>query len=435
MKKSVELKQTRASKLEAQKRIIDAAKAENRDFTAEENTQLSSLDTEVEALDGQIVQSEINEAREMRIAQISAKPVSHELGNGEQRENEKMKARFSIHKVVRAGMQNGAPLSGVELEFHQEASKRAAAAGVAIQGFAIPLAEKRADGQTVTQDSTNYGGKLVATEVTDPIEFLRPQPVLEALGARYLTGLQGNVQFPTNDGGIVASWETEVANVANTKIAYGSKTMSPKRLAVSVPISLQNILQSSVALESYTMAEMMAEVALKIDQAGIVGTGSINGILNVAGTTAVVGGTNGAAPTWDNIIDLETGVYVQNANSAQLAYLFNAVTRGKLKRTKHTAGDFNYLMTPENMVNGYKVGMSNNVPSNLVKGTSGAICSAGIFGDFSQLIIGQWGFMDLSVDEVSRKREGYVEITLNTFLDILVRQPKAFSVVKDWLTA
>jgi hypothetical protein len=75
------------------------------------------------------------------------------------------------------------------------------------------------------------------------------------------------------------------------------------------------------------------------------------------------------------------------------------------------------------------------VPSNLVKGTSGAICSAGIFGDFSQLIIGQWGFMDLSVDEVSRKREGYVEITLNTFLDILVRQPKAFSVVKDWLTA
>jgi HK97 family phage major capsid protein len=331
----------------------------------------------------------------------------------------------------------GGKLEGVELEFHQEASKRAKEAGVLIEGIAIPINEKRADGQTVTQDSGGYGGNLVQTDVQSPIEFLRPTPMLEAAGAQFITGLQGNLVFPKNDGGIVATWEGEVDEVGNTKNAYGSKQMSPKRLSCSVPISLQNILQSSISLETYTAQEIMAAVAQAIDIAGIRGTGADGqpeGILVASGTNAVVGGTNGAAPTWAHMVALETGVYVANANAARMGYLFNAVTRGKLKTTPHEANASNYLLNPDGTANGYPVWQSNNVPSNLTKGTASGVCSAGIFGDFSQMIIGQWGFADLSVDEYSRKKEGYVEITFNTFMDILIRHPKAFSVVKDWLT-
>jgi HK97 family phage major capsid protein len=92
-------------------------------------------------------------------------------------------------------------------------------------------------------------------------------------------------------------------------------------------------------------------------------------------------------------------------------------------------------MAPDGSVNGYPFSVSNHVPSNLTKGTASGICSAAIFGDFSQLIIGQWGFMDISVDNSSRKREGYIEITVNVFVDVLVKQPKAFTVIKDLLTA
>jgi hypothetical protein len=69
------------------------------------------------------------------------------------------------------------------------------------------------------------------------------------------------------------------------------------------------------------------------------------------------------------------------------------------------------------------------VPGDLTKGTADPV-SAGIFGDFSQLIIGQWGFYDLDIDK--KAKEGIYDITVNAFFDTLVRQPKAFSVVKDW---
>ena len=277
---------------------------------------------------------------------------------------------------------------------------------------------------------------MVATELQNPIEYLRPKPVLESLGARFITGLQGDLKFPVNDGGISATWEGEVATVGTKKNAFSSKSMSPNRLAVTALISLQNLMQSSIDLEMFTIDDIRLAIANAIDSAGINGSGSSNqpeGILNASGTNSVVGGTNGAVPTWANIVDMESKVYIANANAAKMNYLINPATKGVLKQTKHSAGDLNYLMAIDNTINGYNASISNLVPGNLTKGTSSGVCQAGIFGDFSQLIIGQWGFMDLSVDDKSQKKNGYIGIDVNTFVDVLVRQPKAFTVVKDWL--
>ena len=89
-------------------------------------------------------------------------------------------------------------------------------------------------------------------------------------------------------------------------------------------------------------------------------------------------------------------------------------------------------MAGDNTINGYRVGVSNLVPGNLTKGT-GTNLSAGVFGDFSQQYIGSWGFYDLVVDEITRKKDGIIEITTNQFLDILLARAEAFAVVKDWV--
>jgi hypothetical protein len=132
-------------------------------------------------------------------------------------------------------------------------------------------------------------------------------------------------------------------------------------------------------------------------------------------------------------VDAETNVFVANASAAKMNYLINPKTRGKLKKTKHAAGDLNYIMGVDGNINGYGSAVSNHVPSNLTKG-AGTALSAMVLGDFSQLNIHQWGFMDLSVNEISRKKEGLIEVTVNIFLDVLVKQPKAFSVVKGLIT-
>jgi hypothetical protein len=50
------------------------------------------------------------------------------------------------------------------------------------------------------------------------------------------------------------------------------------------------------------------------------------------------------------------------------------------------------------------------VPSNLTKGTATAICSAIIFGNFADLVIGLWGGLDLMVDPYSKSTTGAVRI-------------------------
>lgn len=433
MKNSNELKQERASKMKAQSDLVNAAKADNkRALTQEENQRFDVIQTEIEGLTEDIKRAEQFEANEARMAAAAGTIV----GGGEQREHEKMKARYDFHKAIRSQMANGV-LDGVEKEIHEETVQRAKEAGVAITGLAIPtdFAEKRADGATVTQDSGAYGANLVAEQQQSPIEFLRPKPIVETLGARFMTGLQGDLVFPTNDGGISGAWQGEVATTADSKNAYGSKKMSPNRYGVRALISLQNIMQSSYDLQMMTVEDIRAVIANAIDLAAINGAGSSNvpeGILNTSGIGSVIGGTNGASPTWQHIVDLETKIFTNNADVSKMAYLINPATKGKLKTTKHSAGDLNYLMSSANEINGYQVGVSNHVPGNLTKGSLTGAASAGIFGDFGQLLVGQWAFLDLSVDDKSEKKNGYIAIDVNTFVDTLVRQPKSFAAIKDW---
>jgi len=429
MKKSAIILQQRAQKIEAQKALHTTAAAETRSLNEQETTAFRALQIEIEGLTRDLADVLAYEEN------LRSLDGGESVLDPEKDKAPKAKRTFSLHRAIRSQLVNGnLPLEGVELEMHQRATKAAAEAGIAVGGgFAF---ETRAT-QNVTGNSGTTGSALVATDLQSPIDFLRPEPLMTKLGATYLTGLTGNLRFPKNEGGIVASWEGENATTAETANVYGYVDSIPKRLSVTVPISLQMLMQSSIDIEMYTIKEINAAIENKLDATAINGTGSGQpfGILNASGTNSVALGTNGAAPTWDMIVDVETQTFIANANSAKMAYVVNPQTRGKLKKTKHTAGDLNYLMDKSGEINGYGSEASNHVPSNLVKGTSGAICSALVFGDFSQMLINQWGYMDLSVDEFSRKKEGLIEVTVNLFMDVLVKEPKAFTVVKDILTA
>ena len=433
MRKSVEVRKQLQSKIEAQRTIAENGSGENGALNSDEQTRFDEAQTEINALEEELARSIQAEKNARRAAELNAIPVAGGVEDP-QKEQKKVESRFSLHKAIRQ-VSSGQPLDGAEAEMHQEAQSRAREAGQHISGFGVLAPTKRADGATVTQDSGNNGANLVAEDLGSPIEFLRPTPVLESLGARMITGLTGDVAYPTNEGGITATWEGEVDTVAATKNAYGKKTMKPNRLAVNALLSLQNIMQSSPDLEAMTINDINAVVANQFDQKAINGTGAGNqptGILNAAGIGSVVAGDpDGGAPTWDHIVGLESSIFVNNYNGARLAYLINAATKGKLKKTKHQAGDLGYLMDGQNQINGYEVGISNLVPGDLTKG-SGTALQAGIFGDFSQLLMGQWGFYDFTVDNISRKADGYVGLIVNTFVDVLVRQEKAFAAVKDW---
>jgi len=428
MNKLKQLKEERASKVEAQGNILKSVEARaSKVFEGDEKKQLADLDADIRALDKQIEDAQIVADAQLRQAAQNGAPITPNAGDEPQE-------RYSLHKAIRSGLRNGAEaLTGVELQAHNAIAERAAKAGITTSGILIPMASVRASAQTVAEDGGIYGGALVPTEHKGVIDMLNPKPILAQLGATYLRGLTGNLEFTVNEGGIVATWEGEVAQTTATKNKYTKKPMVPKRLSAVTQISKRNLAQSAIDLERYTMSEILGAVERAIDLAGINGSGTGNvpkGILNEADVNVVAIGADGGAITWDVVVDMETQAEIANASTASSRYLINAGTKGNLKKTKHQAGDANYLMTGANEINGYQVGVSNLVPNDLAKG-AGTDLSAAIFGDFKEVLIAEWSFLDVTVDDITLADQGQIKLTINMYMDVLVRQPKAFTVVKD----
>ncbi len=432
MKTSKFLKEQRAEKVKAQGELLTAMESRaDKLFTDDEERRFNDLDKEIKALDAQIKTAQNIEAAQKRAAEAKGNPIDPTDGK-------KPVERYSLHKAIRSGV---AGLTGIELTAHNAIQKRAAEAGIQTSGILIPMAsvraEKRANAQTVGEDGGLYGGSLVATDHRGVIDMLNPKPVVSKLGATYLRGLTGNVEFSVNEGGITATWEGEVAEVSATKNKYTKKTMKPKRLTATVEISKKNLAQSSIDLESYTMSEILGAVERAIDLASFNGSGTGEvplGIANNSDVNVISIGANGGALTWEQIVAMETKAEVANASTSSAKYAINASTKGKLKVTKHNAGDANYLMTSANEINGYPVEVSNLLPADLTKGT-GTDLSMAIFGDWKELLVAEWSFLDVVVDDITLASSGQIKLTVNMYMDVLVRQPKAFTVIKDIVTA
>ena len=72
------------------------------------------------------------------------------------------------------------------------------------------------------------------------------------------------------------------------------------------------------------------------------------------------------------------------------------------------------------------------MPSDLSKTTTGL--SAVIFGNFDDLMIGQWGGLDIVVDPYSGAKKAQVSVIINSWWDVAVRHAQSFAAIKDALT-
>ena len=126
-----------------------------------------------------------------------------------------------------------------------------------------------------------------------------------------------------------------------------------------------------------------------IDLAAINGAGtrdcSLRGILQTQLASVRYHRNEGRrADTISNIVgDLETAVAVESTRTTgSLGYLTNTKVRGQLKRPKCSTGTNGNRSVAERRTpaeQGYRAGVTNQVPADLTKGTAEDICSAIIF--------------------------------------------------------
>lgn len=344
-------------------------------------------------------------------------------------------------------------LDGLEREMHVEAEKEYRNAGIERNGgnLLVPqlvLRSAGAVGAFETRDLTatgqtavagDQGGLTIATQLGSLIDRLRKKLILQRMGVTMLGGLTGNLEFPKVTADDQAVEKAENATSAESSATFSKIRLEPRRLPIFAEVSRQLLIQNSIDVEGWLRNDLAFQIAQVMDSRGFNGSGVSQpyGILNTVGVGAVALGANGAAPTLDMVVDLETAVANLDADVGALGYVTNTKVRGKLKKTPVVAGQDNMIWdrhNPSNPLNDYKVGITNIIPSNLVKGGSGAVCSAAIFGNFNDALMAQWGGLEFLVNPFSKDTEGLIRINCWTFYDFLVRRAESFAVCKDILT-
>lgn len=314
-----------------------------------------------------------------------------------------------------------------------------------VAGAAKRSAEFQAYVRDLVVGTATAGGNLVATELLGSsfIELLRNVMVLDQLGVTFLRDLNGNIAIPAQTGGATGYWLAENGAPTESQQTVGQVTLSPKTVGAFTDYSRRLLLQSSLDVEAFVRADLAAILGLQIQYGALVGGGTNEptGLLNISGIGSVAGGTNGLAPTYDHMVDLETAVGVANADVGNMSYLTNAKVRGKLRKTQEFASTNGKPVWTRGRdrgigdVLGYDAFVSNTMPWNLTKGTSSGVCSAIAFGNWADMIIGMWGGLDIMLDPYANATSGGKRVIALQDVDVNVRNVGSFAVMKDALTA
>ena len=324
---------------------------------------------------------------------------------------------------------------GLEREVSDEISNRL---GRKPRGLFVPQ-ELGWSKRDLTVGTNTAGGFLKGTDHMGDsfVDALREQSVVFNLGAKRMTGLQGDVSIPALNAKTSTYWVAESGAPTEGAPTVRQITMSPKTVGAYVDLSRKLMLQSDPSAEEIFRNDMISQVAVAVDSAGINGGGSNEptGILQTSGIGSVAIGTNGGAPTWASVVDLVKEVAVDNALNGSLAFLTNPQVAAKMRSTVRVSStDSKMILDDSNELFGYKVYASSLVPSNLSKGTSSGVCSAMIFGNFNDLIIGQWGGLDAVADPFTHSSTGGLRITCFLDVDVAVRHAESFAAVQDLTT-
>jgi len=427
VKNSLKMKEERNQKVAVLENLLNAVAAEERDFTADEEKQQDTLHAEIRNMDAAIKRAEENEA-------IFAATAGNAPSNSEAKDVAKTMKRFSLSKAINEAAATGR-VTGVEGEVFTEAVNEARMSGVALSGnVAIPQSfmEKRDYNVGTNAD----GGFTVQTSVGDIVEFLRPNTVAEAAGATILTGLSGNLDLPRHSTSVTPDYKAETGALDEVTGAMEAIQLRPRRVGAFSIYSQQLLAQSSAAIDQFIANDLAASIATEIDKMAFNGSGSSNeptGILNVSGIGDVAGGTNGAVPSFANIVELESDVAGANALRGSLAYVTTPGIVGALKTATVDSGSGRFVIEGM-MANGYNVLQTTNIPSALTKGTS-SDCHAVIFGNFEDLILAYWSGVSLTVDNFTNAVNGQIRVIAQQWMDVGVRHAGSFAAMKDAKTA
>ena len=362
----------------------------------------------------------IEEFRGELLETIASKPLETPKDIGLSKKEMK---RFSLVKGINALANPSDRAAQKAAEFEFECSAAAAEAyGRNSQGLMLPPEVLREWNQRDLNTSDDAG--IVGQDFRggDFIDALTNSSSVMSAGATLLRGLQGDVKIPKKTGTSTAAFvSSEGTAVAESEMTIGSVNLSPKTLGCFTDVTRQLLTQSSLDVENLIRNDIAQSMALAIDAGALEGSGTSGnptGIKNTAGINTVT--FAGANPTWAETVNMESQVAVDNALIGNLSYIMRADDYGSLKTTEKATGTAQFVVDRDGRVNNYSVVVSNQP-------TSGDH----YFGNFSDLLVGFFGGLDIIVDPYTNSSSGTVRVVGIQMIDVAVRNAVSFCLGND----
>jgi len=348
--------------------------------------------------------------------------------------------KYSLGRMVKAQATGDWREAGLEREINDEISRQVgrSAEGVYVPDFAWSQRGALATAATGGSGSEVVFDDFVPTEHRGDmfIEALRAKQVLGNLGTTYLSGLTGRIKMPKLATGANAAFVEELADVTDGAGTDGGVTLQPRTMGAFVEMSRLLVMESVPAIEQIIRNDLLASAADRTEFYAINGSGSSGqptGILNTSGINNldISSGTDVDALTWADIIALVKLVEEDNGivNSAAAGFLSHPAVKAKLASTAKVSStdSVQILDAPWTELYGQPIEFTSNVPTTLDPGDGGNDASALVYGDFSQLIIAQFGAPSILVDPYSNSKSGTVRMVLHAELDVGVRNAVSFA--------
>ncbi|EJD1164038.1 phage major capsid protein [Escherichia coli] len=339
--------------------------------------------------------------------------------NNEQIKDSKMEKTFDLNNVIRS-LVDGAALGANEAEYSAMAAGAAMQRGRAARGGSVfvPAAALRAaaDGNT----------KATLTDITDEklltesyVEMLLPQSVLGRLGVTVLSGLNAPIAVPKMTASSVDAFGFVDENGAapESKAEFANVKMAPKTFAGGNPISRSSI-KTVPGIATLITDHINKAVRIKLEQLILSDKDNTRGPKGLV-KQLVDGGrvTKKAAFSYKDFLKEIAALTDAGVPAQSIKFAMSGATAAELESTLKDNGVSGYIIENGKLA-GYDVVTSGVIPADHI-----------VLGDFSGIMIGEWGGLELDMDDTTYRAQSAIVPRIWVDLDFTVVQPEALKVL------
>lgn len=412
--------------------ILASAEEEDRDFSPEEATQVRSLTRQIADEQSLIEARQAIEQKRLNDAERQRRIDRATRGNRDTIEGQGQK--MSWMKMIRGAFEG--KQEGLEKEIVEEGFNEARQYGYAAS-LRNPLPSAFLQIATRDQDAstTNKGKETIDTQMGALIPALRPNTMLEQLGATFITGLTSPLDFPRQTSLMAAAWKAEKAAASETDANFDNISLTPHRLAAWVEFTKDILFQSSIAMDTFVKNELENAVRLKLDK-DLIGAASggdaPTGLLNIANTNNASPSANANVKLdWAGLVNFYKLISVEDADVDNMKFYSNPLVAYDLMTTQKVSSTTGEMLLDKigGTLAGFPALFSTQVPSDLTD-TTYKDQSAMIFGNWRDFLVAQFSGIDLLVDPYTKGKEAMIQVIIHSWWDCDVRHPESFSIAK-----